>query len=83
MSERRTNYNYAQINIVNLVVSLSAMWEPVPENHPLYEKMIPIREYDTTLIGQRYIGRDSDGYGLFEPVPEPEEPTEEQTETVE
>ena len=43
--------------------------------------MIIIREYDESVIGMRYVGRDADGYGLFEPVPEQEEPTEEQTET--
>lgn len=80
MSERRLNYNYAQINFLNIVVSISAMWEPVPENHPYYDKMIPIREYDESLLGMRYIGRDADGYGLFEAVPEPEQTEQEQTE---
>ena len=80
MSVKRLNYNYAQINIVNIVVGVSDMCEPVPETQPLYNRMIPIREYNESLIGMRYTGRDADGYGLFEPV---EDQTNEQTETVE
>ena len=68
MSERRLNYNYAQINFLNIVVSISATWEPIPKDHPYYDKMIPIREYDESLLDMCYIGHDADGYGLFEAV---------------
>ena len=92
MSEVRTNYNYAQINILNIVTSISSILEPVPENHPYYDKMIPIRDYDasllqhqteTEIITHKYVGKDTDGYGIFEeirePIPEPQ-PTEQQIE---
>lgn len=84
MSERRMNYPYAQIDDNNIVQAVSMFWSIPDETHPFYNYLIPIREEDYTpeLLGMRYIGRDADGCGLFEPVPEPEEPTEEQAETV-
>lgn len=76
------NYPYAQIDDNNIVTVVSLMCSVIQLSHPLYNYLIPIREYDATLLEQRYIGCDSDGYGLFEPVPEPEEPTKEQNEAV-
>lgn len=86
MNERKVNYNYVQINVFNIVVNVSTIHEPVPKNHPYYDRMIPISIYDENLVGMRYIGHDEEGYGLFEPVPgleqtEPEHTEKEQTES--
>ena len=74
MNERRMNYPYAQIDDDNIVIAVSLLWSVITESHPLYNYMIPIKEVDESLLGQRYIGRDADGYGLFEVVEEPTEP---------
>lgn len=80
MSETRSNYPYAQINPdTKIVEGVSMLWSVIPEDHPYYDIMIPLREYDANLLGQRFIGYDEDGFGIFEVVEE--EPTEpEQTE---
>lgn len=83
--ERRLNYNYAQIDLLNTVIAVSSLWEKVPESDTMYNYMIPIRYYDDSLLGQRYIGLDADGYGLFESVEqeqnEAEQTKADQTET--
>ena len=62
------NYPYAQNDKKNNVVAVSLLWGIIDESHPSYDILIPIREYDITLISQRYIGKDSEGYGIFETV---------------
>ena len=82
--EPRSNYPYAQINAkTKIVEGVSMLWSVIQKTHPYYDIMIPLMEYNPNLLGQRFIGFDADGYGLFEAVPEQEEPTKEQTETVE
>ncbi len=75
------NYPYAQIDD-NIVQAVSMFCSIPNESHPYYNYLIPIREEDYTpeLLGMRYIGRDADGCGLFEPVPEPEQTEPKQTE---
>ena len=70
MNERRMNYPYAQIDDNNIVVAISLLWSVIQKSHPLYAYMIPIREADEFLLGQRYIGLDVNGYGLFKVVDE-------------
>ena len=80
MNEKRMNYPYAQIDTdTNIVVSVSLLWSVITPDHHGYSVLIPLREYAESLLGQRYIGCDSDGYGLFEPV-EDETPEAEQSE---
>ena len=80
MSEKRMNYPYAQIDPnTNIVQSVGLFWDIITPDHPGYNVLIPLREYDESLLSQRYIGRDDDGYGLFEVV-EPEQSEDEQTE---
>ena len=68
-------YFYAQIDSENTVVALSQLSGVIGESHPLYQTVIPIREYDESLIptqtgtevvAHKYTGKDNDGYGLFE-----------------
>lgn len=68
---------YAQIDSENIVVALSQLSGVICESHPLYKTVVPIREYDETLmptqtdselITHKYIEKDDDGYGLFEEV---------------
>ena len=77
MSEHRINYTYAQIDDENIVIAVSLFCSIPSESHPLYNYLIPIRKYDITLLGQRYIGLDEDSFGVFELI-EPD--TQEQTE---
>ena len=65
---KRMNYPYAQIDENNIVECVSLFWDIIDETHPAYDILIPLREYDESLLGQRYIGRDADGYGIFEVV---------------
>ena len=74
--EKRMNYPYAQIDENNIVTAVSSLWDIINESHPFYDVLIPIREYYLSLLGQRYIGKDDEGYGIFEPVEETEEVTE-------
>ena len=72
-------YPYAYI-VEDIVQSVSLFCERATNKHPFYNSLVPIREYDESLLCQRYIGLDSDGYGLFEAVPEPDEQTKTVTE---
>ena len=78
--ENKSSYPYAQIDDNNIVTSVSMLWNIIKPEHPGYSVLIPISEYDPTIMGKRYTGRDADGYGLFEAVPEPEQTEPEQTE---
>ena len=82
METRIVNYPYAQINAGNIVVAVTMQYSQPTSDNPFYNVLIPLRELYYNLLGQRYIGRDADGYGLFEPVPEPEQTEQEQTETI-
>lgn len=86
---------YAQINSDNIVIAVSDLSGEIKVSHPMYDLMIPIREYDTSLlqhqtdteiVTNKYVGKDGDGYGIFEeirePIPEPQ-PTEQQIEQAE
>lgn len=77
MSETRSNCPYAQINAeTKIVEGVSMLWSVIPKTHPYYDIMIPLREYNPNLLGQRFTGYNTDGYGLFETVEE--EPTEQE-----
>ena len=86
---------YAQINSDNIVIAVSDLSGEIKESHPMYDSMIPIREYDTLLlqhqtdteiVTNKYVGKDEDGYGIFEdvkePIPDPQ-PTEQEIEQAE
>lgn len=75
----RSSYKYAQIdNETKIVFSVALLSTIIKPDHAGYDVLIPIREYDQLLLGMRYVGRDADGYGLFEAVPEPEQTEQEQ-----
>lgn len=87
--------HFAQINSDNIVIAVSDLSGEIKESHPMYDSMISIREYDTSLlqhqtdteiVTHKYVGKDDDGYGIFEeirePIPEPQ-PTEQQIEQAE
>lgn len=70
-------YFYAQIDSENTVVALSQLSGVIGESHPLYQTVIPIREYDESLIptqtgtevvAHKYTGKDNEGYGRFEEI---------------
>lgn len=78
---------YAQIDSDNIVIAVSELSGEIKESHPMYDSMIPIREYDTSLlqtqtdteiVTHKYVGKDENGYGIFEevrePIPEPIDP---------
>lgn len=84
---------YAQIDSDNIVIAVSDFVGEINEYHPMYDSMIPIREYNTSLlqsqtdtdvVTHKYVGKNEDGYGIFEeirePIPEPidPEPTQEE-----
>ena len=83
MSNYRVNYPYATINENNIVFCVSMFYSKPTDDNPNYWMFVPLSELDYSLIGMRYIGRDADGYGLFEPVPEPEEPEDTEPEQIE
>lgn len=89
---------YAQINSDNIVIAVSDLSGEIKESHPIYDSMIPIREYDTPLlqtqtdteiVSHKYVGKDGGGYGIFEKISEPippiqePQPTEQQIEQAE
>lgn len=70
---------YAQINTDNIVIAVSDLSGEIKESHPMYDSMIPIRDYDTSLlqyqtdteiVTNKYVGKDDDGYGIFEEIRE-------------
>ncbi|MGN0337910.1 MAG: hypothetical protein ACI4EE_10495 [Lachnospiraceae bacterium] len=86
---------YAQINSDNIVIAVSDLSGEIAESHPMHDLMIPILEYDTSLlqtqtdteiVTHKCVGKDDGGYGIFEeikePIPEPQ-PTEQQIEQAE
>ena len=86
---------YAQIDSDNIVIAVSDLSGEIKESHPMYDAMIHIREYDTSLlqhqtdteiVTHKYTGKDADGYGIFEEIretiPEPQ-PTEQEIEQAE
>ena len=86
---------YAQINSENIVIAVSDLSGEIKESHPMYDSMIPIRNYDTSLlqhqtdteiVTNKCVGKDEDGYGIFEdvkePIPDPQ-PTEQEIEQAE
>ncbi len=86
---------YAQIDSHNIVTAVSDLSGEIKESHPMYDSMIRIREYDTSLlqhqtdteiVTHKYVGNDADGYGIFEevraPIPEPQ-PTEQEIQQAE
>ena len=85
MSEKRMNYPYAYV-VNGIVQSVSLFCDRPTEDHPFYNSLIPLREYDATILGYRYIGLDDEGYGIVEEVreliPEPQ-PTEQEIEQAE
>lgn len=91
----RSNYTYAQIDSDNIVIAVSELSGEIKEPHPMCDSMIRIRDYDTSLlqtqtntevVTHKYVGKDEDGYGIFEeirePIPEPQ-PTEQEIEQAE
>lgn len=86
---------YAQIDSDNIVIAVAELSGEIKESHSMYDSMIPIRKYDTSLlknqtdteiVTHKYVGKDTNGYGIFEeirePLPEPQ-PTEQQIEQAE
>lgn len=78
---------YAQIDSQNIVIAVSGLSGEIKESHPMYDAMIPIHNYDTSLlqhqtdteiVTNKCVGKDDDGYGIFEenrePIPEPIDP---------
>lgn len=86
---------YAQIDSDNIVIAVSDLSGEIRESHPMYDSMIRIRDYDTSLlqhktdteiVANKYVGKDADCYGVFkeirEPIPDPQ-PTEQEIEQAE
>ena len=82
---------YAQIDSDKIVFAVSNLSREITESHPMYDSMIPIREYnasllqtqtDTEIVTHKYVGKDDDCYGIFEEIREaiPEQTKAEQTE---
>ena len=92
----KSNYPYAQIDEeAKIVIGVSVLSGIIGESHPMYDSMIRIREHDTSLlqtqtdteiVTHKYVGKDADGYGIFdevrEPIPEPQ-PTEQEIQQAE
>lgn len=77
---------YAQIDSDNIVVGVSDLSGEIKESHPMYDSMIPNRECDasllqyqtdTEIVTHKYVGKDADGYGIFEEIREPIPPIQE------
>lgn len=71
------SYYYAQIDSNSVVMAVSDLSGVIDTSHPMYDSMIPLREYNTGLLASqtddqivkhKYTERDSDGYGVFETV---------------
>ena len=86
---------YAQLNLDNIVIAVSDLSGEIRESHPMYDSMIRIRDYDTSLlqyqtdteiVTHKYVCKDEEGYGIFEEIreliPEPQ-PTEQEIEQAE
>ena len=71
---------YAQIDSENIVTGVSDLIVEIKESHPFYDSVIPIREYDisllqhqtdTEIVTHKYVRKDEDGYGIFEEIRDP------------
>ena len=76
MNNYIVNYPYATIDENNIVFCVSMFYSRPTEDNPNYWMFVPLRKLDNSLLCMRYAGRDEDGYGLFEAVPEQKEQTE-------
>lgn len=71
---------YAQLDAEKIVYGLSELSGAIEESHPMYDCLIPIREFDMSLLQKqndeeliyhKFVELDSEGYGIFEEVSKP------------
>lgn len=71
---------YAQLDAEKIVYGLSELSNAIEESHPMYDRLIPIREFDMSLLQKqndeelicnKFVELDSEGYGIFEEVSKP------------